>query len=92
MREESAQRLDCCGALFHPKRRGSDTDNWRGISHLGVVGMVVAKVLQKKNIAVEELHESQYGFRARRGCSDMIFTVWKSHMTIERHPLSCLLI
>ena len=52
-------------------------DNWRGISLLDVVGKVAARILQGRlqELAEEVLPESQCGFRKRRGCSDMIFTV-----------------
>ena len=58
-------------------------DNWRGISLLDVVGKVVARILQERlqKLAEDELPESQCGFRAERGCADMIFTV---HQLIEK--------
>ena len=50
-------------------------DNWRGISLLDVMGKVFAKVIQMRlqKVAEEVLPESQCGFRAGRGCADMIF-------------------
>ena len=53
----------------------SACDNWRGISLLDVVGKVIARLLQDrlKQVAEEELPESQCGFRKGRGCTDMTF-------------------
>ena len=47
----------------------------RGISLLDVVGKVIARLLQDrlKQVAEEELPESQCGFRKGRGCTDMTF-------------------
>ena len=44
---------------------------------MDVVGEVVARVLQERlqKIAVDELPESQCGFRKGRGCTDIIFTI-----------------
>ena len=44
---------------------------------MDVVGKVVARVLQERlqKLAEDELPESQCGFRARRSCADMLFTV-----------------
>ena len=55
----------------------SDCNNWRMIALLDVVGKVVARVIQERlqRLAEEELPESQCGFRKRRSCSDMVFTV-----------------
>ena len=51
-------------------------DNWRGISLLDVVGKMFARLLQERLQVVAEkiLPESQYGFRRRRRCVDMIYT------------------
>ena len=77
---EKSVPSDWADAVLIPIPKKGDLtrcDNWRGISLLDVVGKVVAKVLQRRlqRVAEEELPESQCGFRARRGCSDMIFTV-----------------
>ena len=50
-------------------------DNWRGISLLDVMGKVFTKVIQMRlqKVAEEVLPDSQCGFRAGRGCADMIF-------------------
>ena len=47
------------------------------ISLLDVVGKFVARMLQERlqKLAEDELPKSQCGFRAGRGCADMIFTV-----------------
>ena len=52
-------------------------DNWRGISLLDTIGKVFAKVIQMRlqKVAEEVLSDSQCGFRAARGCTDMIFCV-----------------
>lgn len=68
---------DWADAILVPIPKKGDLthcDNWRGISLLDVVGKVLAKVLQKRlqGVAEEELPESQCGFRASRGCMDMI--------------------
>ena len=50
-------------------------DNWRGISLLDVVGKLFTKVVQVRlqRVAEEVLPDSQCGFRAGRGCADMVF-------------------
>ena len=50
-------------------------DNWRGISLLDVTGKIFSKIIQSRlqNVAEEVLPDSQCGFRAGRGCADMIF-------------------
>ena len=50
-------------------------DNWRGISLLGVVGQLMARIVKERleQIADRVLPESQSGFRKGRGCVDMIF-------------------
>ena len=60
------------------KRKGpkSSCDSYRGISLLSVAGKILARVLLSrllKNISDKVLSESQCGFRAGRGTSDMIF-------------------
>ncbi len=52
-------------------------DNWRGIALLDVVGKAVARVLQTRlqQVAEAVLPDSQCGFRCRRSCTDMIFSV-----------------
>ena len=52
-------------------------DNWRGIALLEVVGKMAARIIQDRlqKVAERELPKSQCGFRRRRGCTDMTFTV-----------------
>ena len=52
-------------------------DNWWGISLLDTIGKVFAKVIQMRlqKVAEEVLSDSQCGFRAAMGCTDMIFCV-----------------
>lgn len=55
----------------------SECGNFRGISLLSTVGKVFARILLNRLIsavAVDVLPESQSGFRAQRGTSDMIFS------------------
>ena len=49
-------------------------DNWHVISLLDVSGKIFAKIIQNRlqNVA-EVLSDSQCGFRAGRGCANMIF-------------------
>ena len=51
--------------------------SWRGISLLDVMGKLFARVLNNRlQLVVEEtVSDSQCGFRAGRGCVDMIFCV-----------------
>jgi len=53
----------------------SSCDNWWGISLLGVVGKVFAKIIQQRLqvIVEEEVADSQCGFRCNHGCTDIIF-------------------
>ena len=53
------------------------TTGQRGISLLDTVGKVFAKVIQVRlqKVVEEVISDSQYGFRAARGCTDMIFCV-----------------
>lgn len=55
----------------------SDCGNYRGISLLSIAGKILAKILLKRLLKVSEriLPESQGGFRASRGTTDMIFCV-----------------
>ena len=52
-------------------------DNWRGICLLDIIGKVVARILQERlqKLAMDELPESQCGFRKGRRCADMIYVV-----------------
>ena len=62
------------------KRKGDKTscDNHRGISLLCIAGKILARVILNKlisHIAEQIVPESQCGFRAGRGTSDMVFAV-----------------
>ena len=50
-------------------------DNWRGISLLNVVGKILGRIVQGrlKLVAEDVLPDSQCGFRAGRGCTNMMF-------------------
>ena len=52
-------------------------DNWRGISLLDVMDKLLARVLNDRLQLVvnESVSDSQCGFRAGRGCVDIIFCV-----------------
>ena len=76
-REEEVPQ-DWRDALLVPIPKKGDLtqcDNWRGISLLDCVGKVFAKVIQTRlqKVVEDVLPDSQCGFRAGRGCSDMIF-------------------
>ena len=51
--------------------------NYRGIMLLEVAYKIVANVLKKRLLPIEESldHETQCGFRPGRGCTDAVFTV-----------------
>ena len=65
--------------LFPVPKKGdlSCSDNWRGISLLDVIGKLFARVFNDKLQLVVEgaVSDSRGGFRAGRGCVDMIFCV-----------------
>ena len=73
----SSERRD---ALLVPVPKKGDLsccDNWRDISLLDVMGKLFTRVLNDRlQLVVEEtVSNSQYGFRAGRGCVDMIFCI-----------------
>ena len=77
--------------ILIPKKGNLEVcENWRGIALLDVVGKVLARLVQNRlrEVAEEILPESQCGFRQSRGCTDMIFVVLKSFMSIERSDSS----
>ena len=55
----------------------SKCNNWREISLLYVVGKVVVRILQERlqKLAMDELPESQCGFRKGRSSADMMFVI-----------------
>ena len=78
--EERRVPLEWRDALLVPVPKKGDLsccDNWRGISLLDVMGKLFARVLNNRlQLVVEEtVSDSQCGFRAGRGCVDMIFCV-----------------
>ena len=63
-------------------------DNWRSISLLDVIGKLFARVINDRLQAVVEdsVADSQCGFRAGRGCVDLIFCVCQLiEKAIEHH-------
>ena len=70
---------DWCNALIFvpvPKKGNLNAcDNWRGISLLDVVWKALGRIIQTKLklVAEDVLPDSQRGFRAGRGYTDMIF-------------------
>ncbi|XP_018015422.1 uncharacterized protein LOC108672290 [Hyalella azteca] len=63
--------------LYKNKGDRSDCNNYRGISLLSIVGKAFARVVlgRLRALADRVYPESQCGFRAQRGTSDMIFSL-----------------
>lgn len=64
--------------LYKNKGEKSDCSNYRGITLLSIAGKVLARILLNRlvpTIAEENLPESQCGFRANRGTTDMVFVL-----------------
>ena len=64
--------------LYKNKGEKSDCSSYRGITLLSIAGKVLARVLLNRlvpTIAEEILPESQCGFRANRGTTDMVFVL-----------------
>ncbi|KAL8591855.1 hypothetical protein ACOMHN_044351 [Nucella lapillus] len=63
--------------LYKNKGDRSDCNNYRGISHLSIVGKVFARVVLKRlQVLAEQVYlESQCGFHANRSTTDMIFSL-----------------
>ncbi|XP_076061594.1 uncharacterized protein LOC143037342 [Oratosquilla oratoria] len=64
--------------LYKNKGEKSDCSNYRGITLLSIAGKILARVLLNRlvpSIAEENLPESQCGFRANRGTTDMVFVL-----------------
>ena len=77
-KEDVPQQFKDANIVTIWKRKGSKSDfnNYRGISLLAIAGKILGRVLLKKletTIIEPVLHESQCGFRATRGTTDMIF-------------------
>ena len=65
-------------SLYKNKGEKSDCSNYRGVTLLSIAGKILARVLLDRlipAIAEEVLPESQCGFRANRGTTDMIFVL-----------------
>ena len=65
-------------SLYKNKGEKSDCSNYRGVTLLSSAGTILARVLLDTlipAIAEEVLPESQCGFRANRGTTDMIFVL-----------------
>jgi hypothetical protein len=65
-------------SLYKKKGEKSDCSNYRGITLLSIAGKILARVLLDRlipSIAEENLTESQCGFRANRGTTDMTFVL-----------------
>ena len=67
------------GIIVKLPRKGNLTDcnNWRGICLLSIPGKILSTILLKRlRSAVEvTMREEQAGFRARRSCTEQIFTL-----------------
>ncbi len=64
--------------LYKNKGEKSDCSNYRGITLLSVAGKILARVLLNRLVpAIAEAHlpETQCGFRANRGTTDMVFVL-----------------
>jgi len=64
--------------LYKNKGEKSDCSNYRGITLLSIAGKILARVLLNRlvpSIAAEHIPESQCGFRANRGTTDMVFVL-----------------
>ena len=65
-------------SLYKNKEVKSDCSNYRGITPLSIAGKVLARVMLNRlipTIAEENTPESQCGFRANRGTTDMVFVL-----------------
>ena len=64
--------------LYKNKGEKSDCSNYRGITLLSIAGKILARVLLNRlipTIAEDHLPETQCGFRANRGTTDMVFVL-----------------
>ena len=77
--EEVPQQFKDANIVTIWKRKGSKSDcsNYRGVSLLAIAGKILGRVLLNRlalNIIEPNLSESQCGFRANRGTTDMVFS------------------
>ena len=73
-------------SLYKNKGAKSDCSNYRGITLLSIAGKILARVLLNRlipAIAEEVMPESQCGFRANIGTSDIIFALCKYRKNAE---------
>ena len=79
--EQAKLPHDFCDAaiitLYKNKGEKSDCSSYRGITLLSIAGKILARILLNSwlvpKVAEENLPESQCGFRANRGTTDMVF-------------------
>ena len=65
-------------SLYKNKGVKSDCSNYRGITLLSIAGKVLARLMLNRlipTIAEENAPESQCGFRANKGTTDMVFVL-----------------
>eukprot|EP00966_Prymnesium_polylepis_P107512 2488683-Prymnesium_polylepis.1 len=76
-------------AILAKKGDLSDPGNYRGIMMLEVAYKILANLLHARLEPIMESldHESQCGFRRRRGCSDAIFTIQELIAKRREHGL-----
>ena len=77
-------------SMLFKKGETDDTANYRGLTLVSTLGKVFERVLLKRlstHVGGQALmHELQYGFRAARGCEELVFAL---QQTIEHNPDCC---
>lgn len=80
--EQGKLPQDLCVAtiitLYKNKGVKSECSNYRGITLLSVAGKILSRILLNRlvpTIAEENIPESQCGFRANRGMTDIVFVL-----------------
>ena len=76
--EQGKLPCDLCDAIIITLNKGekSDCSNYRGITLLSIAGKILARLLLNRlvpTIAEDHLPETQCGFRANRGTTDIVF-------------------